>query len=93
MHPPRARLSPPRAKWANKIEISKDLGLWPETIDTYFREECIQLGFVFFQNENKEYLASKLLFNSQNRFVSNNLFDRKMYNGDIIIRKLLIYSE
>lgn len=64
---------------SNKIEISKDPGLWPETIDTYSRKECIKLGSVFFQNINKEYPASKRLFDSKNRFLSDNLFDRKMY--------------
>ncbi|KAL4142249.1 hypothetical protein QTP88_004744 [Uroleucon formosanum] len=64
---------------SNKVEISKDPGLWPETIDRFFREECIKLGSVFFQNRNKEYPASKRLFNSQNRFLSDNLFDRKMW--------------
>ncbi|KAL4113451.1 hypothetical protein QTP88_017068 [Uroleucon formosanum] len=57
---------------SNKIEISKDPGLWPETIDRFFREECIKLGSVFFQNRNKEYPASKRLFNSQNRFLGDN---------------------
>jgi hypothetical protein len=78
---------------SNKIKISKDPGLWPETIDTYFREECIKLGSAFFQNRNKEYPVSKRLFNSQNRFLSDILFDRKMYYDDIITRKWLLYSE
>lgn len=75
----------------NKIEISKeDPTLWLKIIDTFFREECIKLESVFFQNRNKEYLASKRLLNSQNHFLSDNLFNRKMYNDDIITRKWLI---
>jgi len=46
-----------------------------------------------FQNINKEYPASNCLFTSQNRFLSDHLFGRKIYNGDIITRKRLIYSE
>lgn len=53
---------------SNKIEISKDPGLWPETIDTYFRKECIKIGSVLFQNRNKEYPASKRLFNFKSFF-------------------------
>lgn len=53
---------------SNKIEISKDPGLWPETINTYFREECIKLGYIFFKIEIKNiriqnvYLILKIVF-------------------------------
>lgn len=60
------------------VEPSSGIASWPENINDTFREQCIQYGPQYFQNRLGMYPESKQVLKTQNRFLSDALFTRKL---------------
>ncbi|KAL4092349.1 hypothetical protein QTP88_026870 [Uroleucon formosanum] len=76
------------------IELYQDSGMWPLVLNNTFIELCCLKGPDFFQNmDPKKFQSSEKKFKNFNRSSNISLFELKLPNGEIHLRKWLMFSE
>lgn len=76
------------------IELYQDPGMWPLVLNNTFIELCCLKGPEFFQNmDPKKFQSSEKEFKNFNRSLNISLFELKLPNGEIHLRKWLMFSE
>lgn len=76
------------------IELYQDPGMWPLVLNNTFIELCCLKGPEFFQNmDPKKFQSSEKKFKNFNRSLNLSLFELKLPNSEIHLRKWLMFSE
>ena len=88
-----------RAETGSKFSDFKkysDLTNWPMTVDNDFIQNCLMQDIiVFFQNKKPDYIytESSRVYKEQNRSFSNKCFEKRLKNGQTVMRSWLVYSK
>ncbi|XP_065657998.1 zinc finger MYM-type protein 5-like [Hydra vulgaris] len=77
-----------QVKELRKIKSHHDIGMWPMTIYSSFRDTMVQIGTESFQNQNFPFPTDE----EKKRTLSKKWFTRTLHNGQKVLRTWLCYS-